>query len=522
MTSSRPGLASEGDRPSTRSIKTLRGNLNGLRSNPTNTANVMEFATGPQLPPKSPGGRKGVVAREAAAKEDSVRDFADFIRSTGPDTDPKVMAKSMSGANQAHSRGGSATSQQGLGSKAAPKKITKLSPVVAPKKSESNLPTRSSSKLGDTSKLKAREATVATSNTTADLADFLRGGPDGMDGGRPSQKTAPSPQTNATNGLSGGRLQDGIGSGTSIASTQDSSAPSKMTHSSTNSRTALIDGGNRGPARANSQRPTRNDDPPSGGPVRKQRRVRDPYAIDFTDEEDDFSTPQQTEREEESLSDFLRNYNPPPTTTIKPTVATSPPSGDQNQKRRKGSGVSLRERVTRNIAVIPDYRPLPPKAPKKNTSKSPPVSNEKTQQKGRQTPNQNASPPPNSRRGRGALSNAGAANNATAPQLPPLNPRSTSPHLISQNGSKMDTWKPTHPTYAAHRDRRPKPQARDEQGTITGDTGGGGGGMTDLAAFLRETEPPAPSGPIGGGMEAPSPRSEGKGGWFGRRRKGVP
>ena len=55
-------------------------------------------------------------------------------------------------------------------------------------------------------------------------------------------------------------------------------------------------------------------------PKRKQRRVRDPYAIDLSDEdEEDLDLfPPPKPKKEESLIDFLNNYEPPPEPTPKP------------------------------------------------------------------------------------------------------------------------------------------------------------------------------------------------------------
>ena len=446
-------------------------------------------AKGRALGPKSPGG----VAREPTTKDDSVRDFADFIRSTGPDAGAKHMSRSVSTPVAKHSPSGSVSSPQAAGQgKTIPKRITRPIPVAGAK-SAAELPKRA------TSKLQAREPVVTNSNTTADLAEFLRSGPPGeqVDGPRAVFGVQPDPRAN---GVANGRLRGAVNSGSSVASTSDSVAPSKMTQSSANSRTGLLDSSNRS---VPVQRGVRGDE--SLGPKRIRRRVKDPYAIDSDDEETDgYGTPQPPEREEESLADFLRNYDPPSESTSArgaPVTLTGAP------KPAKQSGPTIRERIARNIAVIPDYRPLPPKTPKKPTSsKSPPQSNETSGQRKSSTTSQS-----NTARGR----SVGSA--VAAPQLlPPIKPRATSPHLVTQNGTKLDTYKPTQPTYAKHVDRRPKQhlQAREEQGSI--------GGMGDLADFLRETEPPPSSGSISRPMSPSKEEKEsGFGRMFSRRKRDV-
>lgn len=444
-----------------------------------------------------------------------MKDFADFIRSTGPDTDPKNMSKAMNtGAYNSIDTRNSSTAVQGTLSEKTTDKKTRQVPVTS-MKVDSSLPARKSSKL------KARDPTSPSGNMTADLADFLRSGPGGgpVDNLRQAQRS-PGLAV-ATNGLSHGSIRDAMGSGNSVASTQDSFAASKMTQSSTNSHTGLLENSNRATAKNHEKRPARSDEAPVQ--ARKQRRVKDPYAVE-SDDEDDIKPPPKISREEESLSDFLRDYHPPSSSTA---TRNTPPLGvnkqtspELNQKQRKGSTTSLKDRLTRNIPVMPDYRSLPPKSPKKSLSKSPPPTTGKRQQVQRQHSGQSPSASPASSRSKGAA----------APQLPPLNPRATSPHLVSQTGTKMDSYKPTRPTYAAHVERRPKQhlQAREELGVLSGNgSGGGGSGMSDLADFLRETEPPAPSGPIGGGggmdMRPLSPAREkegrGFGGMFGRRKK---
>ena len=499
-------------------MKSLRG-LNGLKSNPTQGSNDMKLPSSsnvsptanrsyPQPTSKSPDRKlRGIVARQAASESGSLRDFADFIRSTGPENDARNPTTSTSNKPISHSRGDNNSSQHG-GTKPVPKKITTQSHVPPQGTAESTMPVRTSSKL------KARDPIASATNTTADLANFLRSGPPDV---QVSQRSVSSPQST-------GRMRDGAGSSVS----QDSFAPSKMTQSSSNSRTGLLENTTRGPPAWNNSQRRRNDDPQ--GPVRKQHRVLDPYAIDSDDEDGPYGNPPELERKE-SLSDFLRNYTPPPTTTAtghpQQTRQTSHSNQDAKHKQRKGSTVSMRERLARNIAVIPDYRPLPPKTPKKNASKPPrPVSDAKRQQAQGTTSAPNNSSTSRTQRNQSANHGSQAA---TAPQLPPLKSMGTagaaSPHLISQTGNNIDSPKPTQPAYAKHLDRRPKQllQARDE----TGPMGGGRSGLADLANFLKETEPPAPSGPdanTAGGLRPMSPSGKKEASWgaiFARRKKTI-
>ena len=501
----------ETERPSATRPTKLKG-LNGLRSNPANGTNSTATSHGPtssidtvkaqaKAATKTPGPKSpGATAREPTTKDDSLRDFADFIRSTGPDVSPKSMPRSAGlGVSKPLPTGNVQTPQATGTGKPLPPKLSKpvsnsSKPVAPLPKGESEVPRRT------TSKLQAREPTISNSNATAELAEFFRSGPGGgqLDSNQQSTRTPSGAQlATRSNGLGNGRMREAVNSGSSVASTQDSFAPSKMTQSSANSRTGLL-----------SNRGTRNDE--TLGPVRTQQRNKDPYAIDSEDEDmDGYGTPQPPEREEESLSDFLRNYNPPPTATNTRTV---PIALTGAPKPTKQTGPTIRERIARNIAVIPDYRPLPPKAPKKTSaSKSPPQSSGSHGSGQRKNSATSFQPQTQSNSARGRSTNP-------APQLPPINPRETSPHLVSQNGTKIDTYKPTQPTYAKHVERKPKQhlQAREEQGSV--------GGMGDLADFLRETEPPPPSGPIGG-MRPMSPTKEKEesafGRMFSRRKKEV-
>ena len=513
----------------------LSKGLNGLRSNPTNstapilrsqpTTSLLETAKSRSKPiPKSPDlHAPGTFIRDPLMRDGSSRDFADFIRSTGPAPPPKPLPKPAASTSTKVSRPSSSSSSAGK----APKKITKQSPLTNAKKSD----TPPQKKV--TPKLEAREPTVGNNNETADLADFLRSGPPGaqVNGVSTSPWRGIGAQRPASSkGISNGVAREPVNSGSSVASTQDSFAASKMTQSSTNSRTGLLDSPKRIPptsapaTKSYHQSQPRNDDPPDH--ARKQRRVRDPYAIDSdSDPEDGNDTPQPApERQEESLSDFLRNYAPPPEATI---TRKNPPIISGAPKPTKQSAPSMRERLTRNIAVIPDYRPLPPKTPKKtSSSKSPPDSTTESRNSARsaqllqrQLSREGYAPPNQNNVVRGRSTN-------NAPQLPPIDRRATSPHLTpsKQNGYNTESSRPIQSTYTKQADRMPKKplQAREERGALGGPAQNQG--MSDLADFLRETEPPAPSGPMpGAGPITPVREKEESafGRMFGRRKKDV-
>jgi hypothetical protein len=77
-------------------------------------------------------------------------------------------------------------------------------------------------------------------------------------------------------------------------------------------------------------------------PKRKTRRVRDPYAIDFSDDEEEYeAAPKPRATQEESLADFLKNV-PPPDSTVTPIYVP-----DKNVKK-KSSKSQLMSRFGRN------------------------------------------------------------------------------------------------------------------------------------------------------------------------------
>jgi hypothetical protein len=122
-------------------------------------------------------------------------------------------------------------------------------------------------------------------------------------------------------------------------------------------------------------------------PTRKTRRVKDPYAIDFSDEDDDddeLTLPSKgpPKRVEESLIDFLNSVPPPDTSAMSSIFdepAPAPKKTIMTRFSRSNSVTSTSSSSTRNSVltrntVLPrnSSLPRPPSAsPKKHTPISP-------------------------------------------------------------------------------------------------------------------------------------------------------
>ena len=539
----------------------LKG-LNGLRSNPTSNPKASETSLPTQPSQAAPLQAKVSsrpttshsqtgVARDARTKDESFREFADFLRSTGPA--PGAMSPEKPGPPIAEPRPVKAlpaasarpSSQQGLS-----KKITKPNPQAADQKMVSRPIEPTTSKRPPT-KLQAREATVSSHSTSA-LADFIRQGPDNRSQGRmqlpragePQPPTTdmsgvrntandppsrPPPDTNGIQATGSGKSKDADNSRVSVASTQVSSAPSKSVHS-VNSRTGLLEpsNGKLDGMRTSGSRETRlphQDD--LSDLVRKPRWMKDPYAVD-TDSDDENAYQTLPKRLDESLMEFLNSVTPPspPSTSSKLTDGTPNSKSPGPQKNRYPS---MRERLTRNgvsngntktrnppqqsVMGVPSFtqgknETRPPASSsargKAEMPQSDPVTRGRPEAGGSRSPNQIQS---------------------QAPQLPPINAREISPHLVSQFGSKFDTYRITSPTYAAHVDRDKKGPRRSpiQQQQPRGEREPGSG-MGDLAEFLKHSGPPTdvPAAPLP--PTSPTKEKEREGGFgrmFSRRKKSV-
>ncbi|TVY84394.1 hypothetical protein LSUE1_G001834 [Lachnellula suecica] len=277
-------------------------------------------SSGSRLRPNAP------QARDARVDRDSTGDFADFIRSTGPANSYEPIPPR---AVQQH-RGTNGTARNFSGS----------TPRVG---TATTLPKRSESLAGRT-KLQARDPVVQGGDSISDLIDFVRSGPQlDKDSHRIPRTVAPFRTTMDSDQMAGA-----VG-GKAIDAALPDSRYSGSINSSVNSQSALLN-------HSSKTKPLPNFEEEDMMPKRKTRRVRDPYAIDFSDEEDELeATPRAKPAQEESLADFLRNVTPPDEPTTTSVFDSVPKPYGKNGIKKKSSTPSLMSRFGRkeSISQIP-------------------------------------------------------------------------------------------------------------------------------------------------------------------------
>ncbi|PGH09113.1 hypothetical protein GX51_00867 [Blastomyces parvus] len=341
------GETSDGRRPSVASSR-----LNGLRIHTPSTASpnksrFMESSIANSSRPQSSIHKAAAPqARDARADRESLRDFAEFIRSTGPEqttaapmNNPRRTTSLINGSNGPASRKLSLT---GSGTSS----ITSSRPSHVLTK---ELPKRPGPRL------EARSAVTPKDDGTSDLIDFIREGP--QDGSHRIPRTvAPFRTTMDSDEF---LLTPGRGPRESARqSYTPSSTTTKSVPSSFNSRTGLLDSANRANIRTQPSPSAPNggiDTAESAMPIRKQRRVKDPYAIDFDSDDDEFENEivpgglKAHKEEEESLADFLRNA-PPPSDLDQPPQLLAVNINAANKAKMKSTS-SMRTRLMRATSV---------------------------------------------------------------------------------------------------------------------------------------------------------------------------
>ncbi|KAJ5391406.1 hypothetical protein N7509_006896 [Penicillium cosmopolitanum] len=286
----------EDARPPTSLSTRANGDLTSLgRTKSADSPKFIPISSRMPAPPKSPVSTGS--ARDARPTRDSTREIAEFIKSTGP-------------ATPTSSHPGSPTPTNGTRSSRRQSTIS-----ASTNNTHSTYNTNKSNKSRQSTRNarpQARAPAETKRSQTSELIDFIREGPPQPGAHRIPRTVAPFRNTIDSEDLQYEPVQNE--KDTATHSSVTTSTPNKSM-TSLGSRTGLLESANRGNAQikaAPPAKPMEQDDPM---PVRKQRRVPDPYAIDDDDDDDmleELINAKPPPRQEESLMDFLRNAPPPP------------------------------------------------------------------------------------------------------------------------------------------------------------------------------------------------------------------
>ena len=203
-----------------------------------------------------------------------------------------------------------------------------------------SMPRRSESSAGR-SRLQARDAVVPRGDSISDLIDFVRSGPQlDRETHRIPRTIAPFRSTMDSDQMTGAV------SGKAV----DASLPDPRYSQTSNSINSSVT--SQAPLLKNKPLPTQRNDFEEEDmmPKRKTRRVRDPYAIDFSDEEDEFDATMYSRPkpiQEESLADFLRSVPPPPEPVVTSVFQDIPRPATGKRLNKKSSTPSLMSRFGR-------------------------------------------------------------------------------------------------------------------------------------------------------------------------------
>jgi hypothetical protein len=286
---------------------------NADKDRPPGTSNLPNRSTsrskGPVAAPNKASPSRKVVtrplAREPRIEAGSMRDFADFIRSTGPQPGQEKPVQpfvAIGGNNSTSSLGRKVSNAEG--------------PSARPRV---NMEPRSPAGL---------------SSGNDDLIDFIRQGPPSANTGQPRIPRNVAPFRTTVDSDQFDTMLDGHNNVESAYGSTASTLDSKHSNQTINSHTGLIPEPKVvQPAYSNTPQKLSGNMASNSEPhiTKTRRRVKDPYAIDFSDEEDDededqltalppsSQPPPQASRQapprqaprQESLMDFLNGMDPP-------------------------------------------------------------------------------------------------------------------------------------------------------------------------------------------------------------------
>jgi hypothetical protein len=327
---------------------------------------------------RSSGGLKP-LAREPRIRAESMRDFADFIRSTGPtkgEDRPVQSFVTLTGAS-GKSTNGSLAAATGLGRKLSLRQGAGHS--------------RSSSVVADGPSAKSRahmepRSPAGQRGANDDLIDFIRQGPPSSNNGQHRIPRSVAPFRTTVDSDQFERMLDENGNFESGYGSQVSTVSKQSNHTS-NSRTGLLPD-------AHVVQPAYSNNPqmlsgsmanPEPHIQRTRRRIKDPYAIDISDEEDDDEEEEDlltalpknggsAKQKDESLMDFLNSMEPPSNSEPKPfnlspaTIAAAKARAAANASNTAPPSTSSSAATARNGSAPRSNRPAAAGPPMFSTS----------------------------------------------------------------------------------------------------------------------------------------------------------
>ena len=341
--------------------------------------------------------KSGLMAREPQVQTESTRDFADWIRSTGPSKEQEVRpvminpaSKSTTSLQSVRSSqiygapGNRASRSSSLISQAPQERTKSLTQSTMYRENIPPVPTVPSKSSHDKRSMQARSPN-GESNGKSEMIDFIRSGPDQNGENRIPRSVAPFRSTMDPDQLkemgdriNGNkpmelRLNTNIGAAPSLPSarSQSSLAPPPASRHPANTRAGALLARDANsmihPAFANGQgalSPLENE----ATPQRKRHRNKDPYALDLDNDSDHLGALPIPKRQEESLADFLDNNEPPKDNAPRPLVTrgSAPPKSALNKSRASSvasqrsanpNGVEVAGARTKSLLNSPSPRP---------------------------------------------------------------------------------------------------------------------------------------------------------------------
>ncbi|KAF1845042.1 uncharacterized protein K460DRAFT_336854 [Cucurbitaria berberidis CBS 394.84] len=287
----------------------------GTKNLPKRTASR---GTGPTTPQHKPSPSRKVVsrqlAREPRIESESMRDFADFIRSTGPSPGQEKSVQPFVNISGNGSKASNASTSS-LGRKFSTRQI--------------NLNTRNKESPSATQRNMEPRSPAGLTAGNDDLIDFIRQGPPNANSGEPRipRNVAPFRST-----VDSDQFDTMLGTHGNVESAFDSTSStldSKHSAQTINSRTGLLPTPKVvQPAYSNTPQNLSGSMASNPEPVitKTRRRIKDPYAIDSSEDEDEDEdqltalpySSQPARPRQESLMDFLNDMDPPSTSKPQP------------------------------------------------------------------------------------------------------------------------------------------------------------------------------------------------------------